>query len=237
MIDRGRRHGLLRRMAAPILAGLFLAATASAVIVPVVAASTTFIVNRTGDAADRKLGDGKCDVSTASGKQCTLRAAIQQANATAGADTINFKITSASKVIAPATPLPPITEQLLINGYSQTGAKANTKATGNNAVLKIVLDGVHLPAGSVGLDVRASKSTIKGLDIQRFAGTGLVLASTQIDVLGNFIGTNVAGTAARGNGVGIVIRDESNPIGGSEPAERNVISGNVDDGIALHAQM
>ena len=176
MFEPQRGRWPAHRLQVAVVLALALVAGALAVAPAPVLAATTFVVNRTGDAADRNLADGKCDVSTASGKQCTLRAAIQQANATAGADTINFKITSSSKVIAPATPLPAITEQLFINGYSQTGAKANTKATGNNAVLKIVLDGVHLPAGSVGLDVRATKSTIKGLDVQRFAGTGLVLA-------------------------------------------------------------
>ena len=65
-----------------------------------------------GDAADNNIGDGKCDTSSASGKQCTLRAAIQEANANVDADTINFNITSASKVITPSTPLPPITEKV-----------------------------------------------------------------------------------------------------------------------------
>jgi hypothetical protein len=97
--------------------------------VPVLGAAT-FTVNKIGDQADLNLTNAKCDVSTKTGNQCTLRAAIQEANDTPGADTINFKITSASKVIAPATPLPPITEQVTVNGYSQSGAVANTQAVG-----------------------------------------------------------------------------------------------------------
>lgn len=52
-----------------------------------VAHAATFTVNSTADAVDAALGDGVC--ATAGG-QCTLRAAIQEANALAGADTITL---------------------------------------------------------------------------------------------------------------------------------------------------
>src|SRR4051812_44590558 len=50
----------------------------------------TFTVNSTADGGDANLGDGICQ--TSSRGQCTLRAAIEQANARAGRDTITFKI-------------------------------------------------------------------------------------------------------------------------------------------------
>ena len=180
------------------------------------------------------LRDGKCDVSTASGKQCTLRAAIQQANATAGADTINFKITSASKVIKPATPLPAITEKVTIDGYSQSGAAENTLAVGTNAVLKVVLDGVNAGTAS-GLDLASPGSVVKGLNIQRFT-VGIRVSGADFDsesntVRGNYIGTNAAGTQARANLVGIRIERFHTVIGGFDAAARNIISGN--DGIGI----
>ncbi len=49
------------------------------------AGAATFIVNDTTDAVDLTPGDGSC---LTAGGQCTLRAAIQEANALAGADTI-----------------------------------------------------------------------------------------------------------------------------------------------------
>src|SRR5437660_359344 len=50
------------------------------------AQAATFTVDSTLDAVDAHPGDGVCATAT---NVCTLRAAIQEANALAGADTIN----------------------------------------------------------------------------------------------------------------------------------------------------
>src|SRR6267142_554050 len=54
--------------------------------------AATFLVNTLADTADTNIGDGHCDTDAnlGNGDQCTLRAAIQEANALAGDDTINF---------------------------------------------------------------------------------------------------------------------------------------------------
>ena len=53
------------------------------------AKAASFSVNATTDAVDANVGDGVCDVSLAApGAQCTLRAAIQEANALGGFDSI-----------------------------------------------------------------------------------------------------------------------------------------------------
>src|SRR5882762_7284479 len=52
-----------------------------------VSAATTFTVNSTGDGADSNLADGVCNDGTGA---CTLRAAIQQANADTGAEIVTF---------------------------------------------------------------------------------------------------------------------------------------------------
>ena len=223
---------LNRRLPFTVGLALALAAGATAALPkPGLAASTTFVVNKIGDAADNNLADAKCDTSANTGKQCTLRAAIQEANDTAGADTINFNITSASKVITPASPLPPITERLIIDGYSQSGAAENTLLVGNNAVLKIVLDGVNAGASANGLELQTAESVIKGLVIQHFyngirvSGGGSAGGVSNI-LRGNFIGTNAAGTIARANTQGVFVVRPHTLIGGFDPASRNVISGN-----------
>ena len=83
------------------------------------AAGKTFTVNVTGDGQDANQGDGIC--ATASGN-CSLRAAIQEANANSGTDTINFNIPGAGvQTISPSTDLPPIAHAVVIDGYSQPG--------------------------------------------------------------------------------------------------------------------
>ena len=52
-------------------------------------AAAAFNVNSTGDGADSDLNDGLCNDGSG---QCTLRAAVQQANQLAGADTINVTV-------------------------------------------------------------------------------------------------------------------------------------------------
>src|SRR5436190_23146065 len=70
-------------------------------------AAGPFIVNSSGDTADVNAGDGFCDDGTTA---CTLRAAIQEANAFAGQDTIQFSIGTGAQTIAPASQLPTITD-------------------------------------------------------------------------------------------------------------------------------
>ena len=201
---------------------------------PAAAAALTFTVNRIGDGADLNAGNGKCDSASASGKQCTLRAAIQEANAHGGADIIKFKITSSSKVIKPAAGLPPITDRLTINGYSQSGASVNTLAVGDNAVLKIALDGTNAGGSASGLFIQANGVVVKGLVIENFQGSGIRINASSDSVTGNFIGTAASGVTAAGNAAGVFAVDSpGTTIGGSTPAARNVISGNDGDGVVL----
>ena len=50
-----------------------------------------FVVNSTGDGNDAFPGDGNCETQVGNGV-CTLRAAIEEANAHAGGDGISFSI-------------------------------------------------------------------------------------------------------------------------------------------------
>ena len=85
-----------------------------------------------------------------------MREAITAANANDNeptVDLINFAIPgSGVHTITPnsdlnSNDLPPITEQVTIDGYSQTGASPNTQEQGNDAVLKIELDGTNAGTG------------------------------------------------------------------------------------------
>jgi predicted outer membrane repeat protein len=100
----------------PALLGLLLLV---ALLVPRPGAAAVFTVNDTGEAADASAGDNVC--ATAGGK-CTLRAAIQQANALGGSSTINLPdLPSAGMVThyAQTSALPNITADLTIVGTSR----------------------------------------------------------------------------------------------------------------------
>src|SRR5688572_24130826 len=83
--------------------------------------AATFTVNSTADLADTTI-NGVC---SASGGVCTLRAAIQEANATTTQDTINFSIGSGLKQITPSPTfggsLPTISQPVILNAKTQPG--------------------------------------------------------------------------------------------------------------------
>jgi len=215
-------------------------------------AATTFFVNSTKDRVDNNPGNGTCytgvNILHDDGfieLECTLRAAIQEANANAPTvDRITFNIpTTGVATISPTRALPTIRGALTINGYSQPGASVNTATTGTNAVLKIVLDGSKAgstPSSPVdGLYVTARNTTVRGLVINNGFRAGVVFDEVTPGEAGRtlegcFIGTDADGANPRSNGAGVIIDDgEGNVIGGTTLAARNLISGNDNDGIFL----
>lgn len=206
----------------------------------------TVTVNATGDTADANAGDGVCDTGglNATGQPaCTLRAALQEANASAGIDTIEFGIPAADAghsggvwTIAPGSALPPITAPVTIDGYTQPGASANTRAVGNDAVLAIEIDG-HLTSGVPGLALNSgsSGSTVRGLVVNRFTSALVNVVSSLNTIAGNWLGLKADGVTAatRSGSDGIFVQSASNTIGGTAPADRNVVSGNNHYGVYL----
>ncbi|MDQ1557736.1 MAG: hypothetical protein QOD32_796, partial [Pyrinomonadaceae bacterium] len=168
--------------------------------------------------------------STADSGAGSLRQAILDSNALAGVQTITFNLAGAGvQLISPASPLPQITQPVIVDGYSQPGASANTLANGSDAVLLVQLDGAGAGAGANGLDITGGNSIVRGLVITRFDGAGVRLATGSSNIVaGNYIGTNAAGTSALGNTNGVRLEGgaQSNTIGGTNPADRNLISGN-----------
>lgn len=85
--------------------------TGISVLVPVgIVHAATFSVDVSSDEADSNVGDGICDNGSG---QCTLRAAIQEANNTSASDTIDFGITG---TITLSSALPQISNDLEIQG-------------------------------------------------------------------------------------------------------------------------
>jgi hypothetical protein len=162
----------------------------------------------------------------------SLRQAILNANDNLGLDTIAFNIPdSGPHTIQPLSALPSITDPVVVDGYTQPGASANTNPPelGSNAVLMIELNG-SIAGGGHGLIIAAGGSTVRGLVINRFVtGFGIVISSQFGGnfVEGNFIGTDITGTTALGNYRAVTIFSPNNTIGGRMPGARNVLSGNI----------
>ncbi len=172
----------------------------------------------------------------------SLAQAILDSNANAGLNTITFAIPTSDPgyqsatgtfLIAPSSDLPTITNPVIIDGTSQSGY-AGTPL--------IELSGVNLTVGGHnGLTLGASGSTIEGLAINSFTSNGIEIDGQSDDVIqGDFLGTNVLGTTALGNGNdGLFLNAASgNQIGGTTFttasgtfSARNLVAGNHNAGV------
>jgi hypothetical protein len=184
--------------------------------------------------------------TTANSGTGSLRTAINSANATVGADVIEFDIPGLGPhTIAPLTALPTITDAVVIDGYSQTDAVPNSAREGSNARIQIRIDGASAGASGIGLSVCQSDVEIRGLSVTRFAGKGISVGLLALGcgfeferglIHGNFIGLLPDGSTAGGNGVGLTIDGAAGiTVGGLTVAQRNLISGNTSHGMEVRS--
>ncbi len=116
------------------------------------------------------------------------------------------------------------------------GNYIGTDATGANAVPNLYY-GVQddSPSNTIGGLVAGSANLISG---NLYYGINLYgSGASQILVVGNFVGTNPAGTSAVANGAeGVLLWGSGgqNTVGGTSAAARNVISGNVGGGVLFY---
>lgn len=155
------------------------------------AASATFIVNSNGDQPDANVGDGICDVDLDTpDNQCTLRAALREANANADTTLIQFE---AAMTISPLGPLPVI----------NAGTTGQVKISGGNQ--GVILDGSAWTNDypTVGLEISGSNNTVQGITIQNF-NFGI-----KINGDNNIIGVDDADSTYESEGNTIISNDES----------------------------
>jgi CSLREA domain-containing protein len=182
------------------------------------AAAQTFIVNSTAD-----TNDGTCNAAN-----CTLREAINAANANVGTDTINFNIPGqAPYTISPTSRLPILTDSVVIDATSQPGFAGKPI---------VELNGTNAGTGSFAFGLEAGSNTFRGLVINRFDGQGLYVTTINGGHLveGNYIGTNISGSAASPNNPSAIQFDSGNNIiGGTVVAARNVLVGGTGKAISM----
>ncbi|MDD2769090.1 MAG: right-handed parallel beta-helix repeat-containing protein [Methylococcus sp.] len=146
-------------------------------------AGTTFTVSNTND-----TGNG------------SLRWAIEQANAHAGMDRIDFAVTGTIKL---SSALPPITDGVHLEATPTAAGAPQIQVDFNGAT------GLRFAKGS-------AQSSVSGLSLAGAGGDGLSLEAGSIRVSGNYIGVGLDGTtvqANRGDGVRIGNASSHNIIG------------------------
>ena len=110
-------------------------------ILPRLAPAATFTVNSADDVVDANPGDGIC-ATTAGGATCTLRAAIQESNRSAGPDSIDIPAKTYTLALggrnedAAATGDLDILEDLTING--STAGQTRISANGIDRVFDVI---------------------------------------------------------------------------------------------------
>jgi parallel beta-helix repeat protein len=178
----------------------------------------------------------------------SLRQAILDANALPNVNRIEFDIGSSCgpRNIVLSSPLPTITNPVVIDGYTQPGAVRNSQAVGSNGTICIAITGggsvVNGISTGTGDDVSV---TIDGIGFGGFSLTAVNLAG------GNghrFVGSQIGGQigpaatpltlapSVNGLAVGSLIfatGADGVEIGGDTPAERNVFSDATDAAILL----
>lgn len=164
----------------------------------------------------------------------SFRQALADANANAGADTIQFAIAGAGvHTINVASFLPTIDEQVTIDGYTQPGAAVGTNAfpAPLNPVLQIQISGLQ---AQLAVNAGGAGTIIRGLVLNQ-SFEPINVDADNVVIAGNFIGTNAAGDTADG-GSGFGVRHEGGNnlrIGGPSVADRNLISNMSQGGIIL----
>ena len=186
------------------LLGVFLSASAQAAV---------FTVNSPSDVVDAAPGNGVCETA-ADNRVCTLRAAIEEANALGGTD----------EIILPPLPSPAayvltLPAVLLIDdSLTITGGEASTTIIDGNRSLRpdrgVLNIGGGITVNLIGVTIRNGGKTIGGGGISN-GGTLTLTNSTVSGNIGSlgggiFIGgtatlsnSTVSGNNSRGNGGGI----------------------------------
>jgi len=173
------------------------------------------VVNSSADTGDAAPGDEACDTGGTVGAdpECTLRAAIQEANALEGADSIFFDIPgSPPHFIAPSFALPNIVGRVIVDATSQPGYAPG------HAVIRIL---GHNAGETNGLLVDSvGTSELRGLVVEGFTINGisfvnadLVLHDVELSGNGN---NGISGTGALTSTGRLRVvdsnRDSTNPL-------------------------
>jgi hypothetical protein len=171
----------------------------------------------------------------------SLRAALSAAATAPNAQKIVFNLSSCPKIINVNSALPAIVDTLAIDGYTQSGAQANSKAVGSDARLCVILRGNYANSEGLTANNLNSHATVRGLAFANFGYAAIDFSDGDSHVIqGNqFGGTLAVGTSGslalepNARGVRLHQDTEGSYVGGIDPQQRNVIDGSSVYGLAL----
>lgn len=191
--------------------------TALLLIVANSASAAVYSVDSIGDGSDSDPGDGQCATSDG---ECTLRAAIEEANSDPDEDRVHFAIVLGQVPIIEAGSLP-ITEPIQILGATQTQGQVAIDFTGHN-----------------GFQLSAGDSTLKGLTLYNYDEYGVRISEHGGNRISDCrLGTSASGTLDRTeseDSVGVLIENtDGNTIGGTERDAWTTFAGNGAAGIEI----
>ncbi len=167
------------------------------------------VVNSVGDAGDLVTTeqDHSCDTGETIDRngtkepECTLRAAIDEANVRAGQDSIAFDIPGGLQPRI-ETSLQ-LTTPVLIDGSTQPGTR------------RVWLDGDGSRA--VGLAVVGDDTTLEGLAVSGYTDNAIEISGDGNVLQATFVGTDLSGTTLVEGG-GVLVTGDDNRVGGTRPA-------------------
>ncbi|NNE48224.1 MAG: T9SS type A sorting domain-containing protein [Rhodothermales bacterium] len=174
------------------------------------------IVNVNGDESDTDLSDEACDVDPGEdGEQCTLRAAIENANQSGIASSILFSIpTPLSTEIVPISPLPELLVSVDIDAQTQ-----------QSTAVRII--GASMQVSADGLVFKGNQSTLRGVILAGFPGNGVVVSGADEFTL-------VSSQLAENGGNGLFVQSGvKHVIGGDRSADGNQFLENGGFGIVI----
>ncbi|WP_117880023.1 T9SS type A sorting domain-containing protein [Aureibaculum luteum] len=198
---------------------------------------TTYTVNTIDDFLDVNLNDAICADKNGN---CTFRAALQNANKTSNKDIVNFNISGSAPFTIAITEdiLPDILQPVIIDGRTQPQYTIN-----HTPVIEISNTFLQYSNG-IKLIGNSSGSELYGLCVVNFArmtqypysfGYGIISSTANHIIQSNYIGLRADGKTVGGNtGGGLSLGYlGGHLVGGTQPFQGNVISGNPSFGLNI----
>ncbi len=234
--------------------GVFFAALCLVLlIIGDVQAQVTFVVNSTGDDGNEEVGDGFCNTGTQIGTtppplelpimECTLRAAIEEANEADEAVIIEFGSSYLQtnqydlSMIVVQSNLPFIQNQVTIAGETHLDFEEDEDhPTGGHP--RVVISGSNVSASGLRFGSGSTGSAVRHIAVGGFGNSGILLQggnnyTVENSIIGGYWSPNVVGHMGNGEH-GINVNGASETGGGNlTTIFDNIIFNNSGDGIHI----